>query len=96
MDHHDAERLNPSKKTPDDWKSSSQDDSYATLVLGAALGKNTSAVRETSASRHNGGKLRACLKPLGTIVSVVFEGFQEAINSAPMMPRDASIFAGSL
>jgi len=50
------------------------------------LKKITSGARETSVSQHHG----ASLKPFNAIVTC--EEFQGALNWAPMVPRDASLF----
>ena len=55
-------------------------------VLTSQLGKTTSNVRETGASRHAGGKLRASLKPLGMILLCDVRGVSSGVlNWAPMI-----------
>ena len=51
----------------------------------------TSAVGETSVSRHNGGPIKGPLQPFNTIALWCTGGFREALNWTTMMPRNASL-----
>ena len=51
----------------------------------------TLAVWGTGVRRHNERSIQSPLKPLNTIVLQCTQGFMVALNSASMMPRDASL-----
>ena len=51
--------------------------------------KFKSAVREAQPSRYDGAKLKVLIKPVVAFIVLMLEGFLEAFNQEPMMPRDA-------
>ena len=58
----------------------------------SGLVKTTSAVRETSVSRHNQGRIKGPPYTSQYDSTVVVQGFRETLIWAAMMPTDATVF----
>ena len=53
--------------------------------------KIISTLREAYTSRHNGAAIEGSVKPLGTMVHVMFEGYQEGPLMGPQWCRDTPV-----